>query len=380
MSARVVTLIAVATALVGAFLAPPTAGAQERCASAEACLAKSFASHWTQYQDLIEKAWDDKKRVAELLRKATALGRADLVARLTEEQAKIEARWRFADAVAQALTAPHFRTFLERHRDEAARKHAAARARAQRETELYRRLVQSNIGPQRDSVIRDIASYEREAKELRKTFYRDGLLASASALKESADVVAHGWKEIATILSKSGLVEGSGIAGSVPYVEAVSALMSSGYAGFEAVHTGVGVADATARNRNFAALIEATRGASAATLRVAELLAASPASPAKQAAMREWIGVVGSRTVVWANVLALGLDTALTVNATRLLREAETRQVQVETSDAQWRARVEATARIARDAALRQERAQRQLDQQRDIAALYERIRAEGGR
>lgn len=369
---------ALALAALVAGLWPGPARAQG-CQSAEQCLANGLERDWRQYRGVIEESWAAKKRIAAQLAKAQALARPDLLERIQAEQARVEERWRFAQALAGALTAPHFKEFLTRRHSDAATTRAAAAARLHKETDLYKRLVAGTLGPQRQGVIADIAGYEREAVHLRDMFCRDGMLASASWLKENAGAMARSWEKIAETLASHGLAQGAGIAGSLPYVQTMGQMSAVGYAGFEAVHAGTSVQEETQRNHDFRALAEATRGAAAASLRMVELVVEAPDNPAKRAAFREAFGAVGARAVTYANVMALGLDTALTVAAVGRLRDAEARQVQVETDDAAWRTRVEAAGRIARGAAAREARARQQLDRQRDIESLLEQIHREGG-
>jgi hypothetical protein len=356
------------------------ARAQDRCPSAEACLARSFDRDWDRYLDVIQQTAADRKAAAELLGRARRLNRPDLVAQIQARQAVIEERWRFATAIGAALTSPRFESYLTARRDAASRAHAAAAEQARRETDLYRRLVRGSLGQAREGVIRDIAGYEREAVALRETFNRDAMISSVNAVKEAAEVVTESWTAIGAVLTKHGFSEGAAVTGTVPYVAALNAQIAAGHAAVEAVHGGLSVQEALRRDQHLEALFEATRAASSGALRMAELLAKMPDSPAKRAAMREAFGPVAARAAVYANVLAVGLDTTLTLSAVRRLQESEARQARVEASDAAWRARVDASARIAADAALREARASRQIENQRRVGAAYRRALDEAGR
>ena len=338
-------------------------GAQDACPSAEACLDKSFDRNWTQYYSLIEQTWAEKKKVAELILRAEKIGRNDLVAQLKAEQARIDARWAFASGVARALTAPHFKTFIAAQRDLAVRRHAVERERTRKETDLYRRLVRGSIGPERNSVIGDITGYEREAYKLRKTFFSDTFIVSLSAVKEGAALATKAWTQLATL----------------PYVQAMNAQIAAGAAATEAVHSGMHIEEVTRRHQYFPAMVEGVRSAATGTLRLAELAAAGPDNPVKEATMRKVLGPVAPRAATYANVLALGLDTLLIVKTVDRLKATEARQGQVETSDAHWRARVDTAARRVADAAAREARAVRQVENQRKVEALFQQIQQEGG-
>jgi hypothetical protein len=355
--------------------APPLA--EEPCPSSEACLSRSLDRDWNQYYSLIEQASADKKRIAGLLQRAQAANQPDLVAKLKTEQAKIEARWNFAESAARSLCSPRFKDFIVRQREEARKTHAAASERALKETKLYARLVKSTIGPERAGVIADISGYEKEAKELRETFYRDGLMVSLSTIKEASGLLSRNWADLSKLLDRNKFAGANAFAGAAPYVEAINAVVFSAQTGAEAVHAGMSVEEATRKHHNFEALLEASKGAASGTLRMAELLAATPDNPLKRAAMREAFGTAAGRAGIYTNLFAVGLDTSLTVATVQRLKQSEARQLRVETDDAHWRARVDAANRIAHDAAVREERAVRQIEHQRRVEALYRKIQEE---
>lgn len=370
------TFLTVAALLLQASASPLPA--EEPCPSAEACLARSLDRNWEQYSGLIEQTWAERTKVAALLKRAEALGRTDLIDKLKGEQAKIQERWQFAEAVARTLTTPSFKGFLARQREEARRTHAVASLRAKKETELYRRLLKGTLGAERDSVLRDMGAYAQEAKELRKAFLKDGLMVSASAAKESVSMVRKELLEWSKAATSSGLAEGPELARAVPYLKAMEGLNKTAQAGFEAVHAGQGVEEATRKNQNFVALLEATKGASQNILHAAELLAKTPDNPLKASMMRNAFGPLAARTGLYANLLALGLDTALTLEAVHRLKQTEARQLVVEADDAHWRTRVEVAARAAGDAAARENRAIQQMDHQRRLEAMFATIQKEG--
>lgn len=373
MNCPLATLVATAALLtLVAFQTPLLA--EEDCPSAEACLSKSLENNWARYYSLIEQTWADKRKVTEQLRKAEVLNKADLVVRIKTEQAKIEERWRFAEAMARALTAPHFKDVLVSQHAEAGKVHAAARQRVQKETDLYRRLEKSTLGPERKSVIGDITGYEHEAKKLEETFYRDGLMVSLSWVKARSALFAEQYGHLANMLAQGEAGKHSIIITRASYVAALNALIISGHTGAEAVHAGHGVEEEIKNNHNFFALLEANKGASHAMLATAELIAEAPDNPLKQKLIGEAFGPIAARAGLYLNVLALGLDTGLTVATVERLKQAEARQLRVETDDAHWRARVDTAARAARDAAVREERAAQQIEQQRRVEALFKKI------
>jgi hypothetical protein len=348
--------------------------AEEPCPSSEACLSKSLDRNWQQYYDLIEQAWADKQKAAALILRAQAAGRQDIVDAIKEKQVKIEERWAFADAVAHTLTSPFFKDYLERQREEAVRVRSAASENARKETDLYHRLEKSTIGPERDGVIRDISGYEKEGKELRETFYRDGFMVSLSTLKESSELLSSNWANMSKWLASYNLDESGAFKGAEPYVFAMNAVVFSAHSSAEAVHAGMGVQEASQKDHNFEALLEATRGVAGGTLHMAELLARSPTDPLKREAMEKAFGASAARAGIYTNVLAVGLDTVLTVAATDRLKQSEARQLHIETDDAHWRARVDTSGRIAHDAAMREDRANRQIEHQQQVEALYKKI------
>ena len=354
---------------------PQPLAAEEACPSAEACLSRSLERNWTQYYAVIEQSWNEKKKLADMLRRARALNRPDVVAQLQAEQAKAEERWRYAESVARALSDPRYKSFLAQQEQKAARAHTAASAAAHKETDLYARLVKSTIGPERQGVIRDIAGYEREAKQLRETFFRDTFLVSLSAAKESAGLVSENLTKIAEQLKLYRFPEATAVGNAASYVFALNSVGVAGVAGVEAAASGMGTQEAYNKNRNWEAALEATRGAAGSVLRAAELLAQSPESA--RPVMSKAFGATATRVTIYANLLSVGLDTFLAYDAGWRLQDSEQRQVRVETDDAQWRARVDTANRIARDAAAREERAARQLSQQQRIEALYQRIQRE---
>jgi hypothetical protein len=365
----------VATALVAA--APVAHTADEPCPSAEACLAKSFDRDWDRYYDVIQKTWADKKAVAELLQKAEKLNRPDILAQVKARQAAIEERWKFASAIGAALTTPRFQNFVIAQRDEAVKVHAAASMRSRKETDLYRRLARGSLGQEREGVLRDIQGYESEAKMLRETFHRDLMIVSLNAIKETPGAVAEQWTKIPEVLTKYGIEPTTaGVSANIVYVQVFDAQLAAGYAAFEAVHGGMTVEEATRRHQTLPALFEATRAASGGALRLAELVAKMPAS---KDFMSEAFGPIALRAGIYANLLALGLDTTLTLSAVSRLKDSEARQARVEASDAVWRGRVDASTRIAADAAAREARANRQVENQRRVEALFRQIRQEGG-
>lgn len=353
--------------------------AEEKCPSAEACLSKTLSRNWEQYYSVIDRTWEDRKQVAELLRKVEARGIDSDIAELKAEQAKIEERWQFAKAVGRALTEPRLKNFLAAQKDEATRLHAAAQERVQKETELYRRLLKSTLKPERDSVTRDIASYERESHELRKTFDGDRLMVSLNSLEKAGGLAADGWVSLSKYLTKANSAHAEAVAATIPYVKAMEPLLAGGVASAEAVHAGMSMEEAARKNNNFEALCEATRGAGQFTLHAAEYIAKAPQNTLKSQLMRDSFGPLAARAGIWLNVVALGLDTLLTVKAVDRLKDAETRQVQVETNDAHWRAKVDAAARAASDSAAREIRAANQIERQQRIEGLLMRIAKEGG-
>jgi len=376
MSRRAAAMIFAGVVAVGLLTVhPQPLAAEEACPSAEACLSRSLERNWTQYYAVIEQSWNEKKKLAEMLGRARALNRPDVVARIQAEQAKAEERWRYAESVARALSDPRYKSFLAQQQQKAARAHTAASTTAHKETDLYARLVKSTIGPERQGVIRDIAGYEREAKQLRETFFRDTFLVSLSAAKESAGLVSENLTKIAEQLKLYKFPEATAVGNAASYVFALNSVGVAGVAGVEAAASGMGTQEAYNKNRNWEAALEATRGAAGSVLRAAELLAQSPESA--RPVMSKAFGATATRVTIYANLLSVGLDTFLAYDAGWRLQDSEQRQVRVETDDAQWRARVDTANRIAHDAAAREERAARQLSQQQRIEALYQRIQRE---
>jgi hypothetical protein len=375
MRMSVAAFVLVAGCLLTAAPAPPLA--EDPCPSSESCLSRSLERDWDQYYKLIEQASADKKRIAGLLQRAQAANQPDLVAKLKTEQMKIETRWNFAESVARSLCSPSFKNFIVRRREEARKIHAAASEKALKETKLYTRLVKNTIGPERAGVIADISGYEKEAKELRETFYRDGLMVSLNTIKETSGLLSRNWENLSKSLFRYKLANADAFTGAAPYVEAVSAVVFSAQTGAEAVHAGMSVEEATRKNHNFDAFLAATKGAANSTLRMAELLAEAPDNPVKRSAMREAFGTAAGRAGIYTNLFAVGLDTALTVATVQRLKQSEARQLRIETDDASWRARVDAANRIAHDAALREDRAVRQIEHQRRVEELYRKIQEE---
>lgn len=368
-----------AFALVAFATSQATLRAEEKCPSAEACLSKSLDRDWEQYYSVIERTAAERKKVAVLLSRAEALNKSADVAVLKAEQARIEERWRFAQAVGRALTEPRFKNFLASEKTEAVRLHAAARERARKETDLYRRLVKSTIGPERASVTSDIASYERESHELSKAFYRDAFVVSLNTVAKAGEIGAEHWTKLAEKVAKEKLPEAAAVAATAAYVEAMQTMATTGSVVGEAVHSGLSFDEAVKHHHRFEAFLEATKGTGQFALHVAELCAKSPDQIMRNPAMRESFGPLAARAGIWLNVVSLGLDTLLTVEAVDRLKAAEARQVQVETNDAHWRDRVDTAARAAGGTAARETRVARQIEHQQRLEALLKKIESEGG-
>ncbi|TAL38444.1 MAG: hypothetical protein EPN97_03880 [Alphaproteobacteria bacterium] len=321
-----------------------------------------------------------KKEVAELLERAKAMGDPEVISRVEAKQAEIDKQWEFVDGVARALTAQQFKDFLSAEGGKTAKAHADASVRAEKETELYRRLLKNTTGPERESVVKDISSYAEESAELRKTFCRDGMIVSVDAAVKSAVLVAEGWGELSHKMTDGGLADaGNAMESTVPYVNALKTLGVNGHYVSEAVHDGKSFQEATDKDDKLGAMLEAAKAAGKGTLRAAELLAESPDNPVKQAMMREAFGTAAARAGIYINLLTLGLDTGMIYAAASRLKDAEARQLQVETDDARWRGRVESAARVAKDAGAREERAKKQIENQQRFAELYQKIKAESG-
>lgn len=352
--------------------------AAQDCASAEACLAKSFERDWSQYHDLIDQTWAQRRQMAELLRTAQSTGQTGLIPMIKAEQEKIEASWRVARAIAVALSDPALRAQLATQHAEAEAIRDTARERLAKETDLYRRLLNSTIGPQRQGVQRDIKGYEQEARELRKQFMRDGFMTSVSLGNETAKATLMGWIKLSDVMTAHGVEGAKQVAATIPYVRSLNMLRSTQNAAYRDVQSGMTIEQARRQHKDFAAMAETTKTVGVTILRTADLIAAMPAGPIRDQLMSQVFGVWAAKASLSLNVISLGIDTWLTIKALDRLEAAEQRQQKVELDDAFWRKRVEVAGRVVRDATAREQRAAQTLEQQARVQALFARIRQEG--
>jgi len=126
-----------------------------------------------------------------------------ILARGTPEQQaaarEFLSRWREAKLLANTYRNPELVRYLQNDRDRQARVVQERDAEFRRQSELIARLIRTNIEPERQAAMNDLAGYEKEAAELRKTFYTDvgigalrGLAAGAAVYVDSLAAVAGG--------------------------------------------------------------------------------------------------------------------------------------------------------------------------------------------
>jgi len=359
------------TVLTG-FAAPSSArDVGKECPSAEACLSSSLERSAQQYYNMIKQAWAEKKKIEALIDRAKALGKPELIEELKTEKERIDANWDFAESVAYALTSPKYEDYINFQYEETENTAAMLRARLEKETTLYRQLQTSTIGPERDSVIRDIESYEKEAQDIGHEILYDGIGLIIASIGHTASVVPGTLPETFPLKHKL-LIDGA--------TSAVSALASSGSLAHDAFRMGIGIQNA--QNNHKQELIESIKGVTASSLNVIALFKEFQAKAAMEAAekvakeaTKKAAGM--SSALITTQLLLMELDTILLLDAYERLGRAEARQIVVETNDVHWRKRLEVSGRMLSDAKKREQRALRQIQDQRRIKNLFTEIQGE---
>lgn len=110
-------------------------------------------------------------------------------------------RWREAKLLASTYNNPELVRYLQNDRDRQSRVVQEREAEFRRQSELIARLMRTNIEPERQSVMRDLASYEKEAAELKKMFATD---VGIGALRGVAAGVAMHVNALAAAVGKGG--------------------------------------------------------------------------------------------------------------------------------------------------------------------------------
>lgn len=352
------------------------------CPSAEACLSSSLERNWRQYQFQIENAWAEKAKVESLIDRARTLGRPDIVARLQDERDRVEANWTYAEAVGITLSSDRFEAYIRGQQHNAAAETRFLKNRLARETELYRRLTNSTIGPGRAGVIQDIKSYEKELNDIAGEILDDSVGLAFSSLSAGLDAYQAEAAQVAmTKVAKAA--SGSKLnpvqaAKAAAVVASVQALVKSGAVANRGIGTAKGIQAARDETKTVGSrkeLLELYKFAATSAATTVELIASVPA--ADRRAVMSFSGSfqtfikVFSKASVWIDFAILSLDSYRLVQTVNRFENALQRQEQVETTDAYWRNRVESVGAMYQQAQVREVRANRQIEHQQHIKAVF---------
>lgn len=135
-------------------------------AQSEAFCQTCQATRWSSLEDQLLRRAANVKRARELLRKAEAGGRADLVQQAMAHLERTTTEWEYIDELARKLESGTYKMFLARHQVDVERRYDEARADLHRKTEQLNRLRQS-FGAAKEAELTQMRALAAEEARLR---------------------------------------------------------------------------------------------------------------------------------------------------------------------------------------------------------------------
>jgi len=305
------------------------------------------------------------------MKQLEASGSAEEKAKFQDIWAQVRAGWRPVERMAREYASPVFRTYLDNYHAYLSRQSDKTRAELHRETDLFRRLEKSTLGPQRQGVINDMLGFHTEAEQLKHEFYADLGLATITSLEKLYDNRVH---------SAIQALEGS-IGGSNTHLWSSSLLgvLISSQSGVPAVATTLETvmhtdefAKAREENSNIRSFAAAVHGASDASLNFVNML-----TTAKALELAPIAKAGAEKSAMYLHIVALGLDNAMIDKSFERLAQAEKRMRSVELSEFSWQQRIKVSTEKLERTERRLNYLNVEMAQQKRIADLYNQIRTQ---
>jgi hypothetical protein len=314
------------------------------CPSPEACLARALSQQWAAYDSYIAGAWNAYREDRALNEQARKLGRADLIAATQERLSYSERVYKHARAMAEAIADPALGSYMASALRRTQSQLQDAQTRLDREQHLLDGYLRTS-GPARDTAMRDMVGYAKEADRL--------IVVQAI---DTAKTASYWASEKALALAEAGKLG--------PYAETGRQLGEQAMLAAHVSLAGIEGAHAEREGDLLKASLEAAGSAGTMVTGVARM--------AKAHALK----TIGGAEF-YAGLLAVTLDTCLMVQNAVLVEEARQRSQELGLHEQRFNERVvKAQVEVRRMTKLR-DHAQEQIDQRQRIGALLERMQAE---
>lgn len=336
------------------------------------CLAKALQQNADQTYNFIKGAWTQYSAASALLKKAEASGSPADIEKVRAVWRRTADVWARAEKLAKANSSPGFAAYLGEERARLAARTQQEQARLKRETELYKRLVNSTFGPQRDAVVRDILSYKKEADDLKRTMKADALTFGLHSVEYGgSEILGARVEAIRARLGEEAARASANL--SLGLTQAGKAQFDATMAGVLLVREGRALQHAVDHNQSLQAYADGMKLAGEGALRFAKLVGESPQG---RTLVAEWGQAAAAKGPVALAVVALALDTGMVCAALRRLEAADRRIEQLEVNEKTWRARIATAGAGLSRARERLALHEKEIESQQKIAALYGEILA----
>ena len=314
------------------------------CPSPEACLARALEKQWAAYDSYIEGAWNAYREDRAMDEQARKLGRADLIALTQERLSHSERVYKHARAMAEAIADPGLGSYLASDLRRTQSHLQDAQTRLEREQHFLDGYLRMS-GPARDTAMRDMAGYAKEADRL--------IIVQAMDVAKTASYWA---SEKALALAEAGKLG--------PYAETGRQLGEQTLLAGHLAHAGIEGEHAKREGDLLKASLEAAGSAGTIVTGFARMARAHA------------LKTIGGAEI-YAGLLGVTLDTCLLLQNAVLMEDARQRSQELGLHEQRFGERVlKAQVEAQRMTKLR-DHAQEQVDRRQRISALLERMKAE---
>lgn len=337
------------------------------------CLEQALINNGEGTIKEIRTAWDQYRKAVEILKTVEAGGTEDQKRQARALFAKLAARWHDAERMAQAYSSQEFTTHLREWQEAMTSRVARGKERLARRTDLYRRLEQSILGPQRQGVIRDMLGYEKEAQDLEKMLRADVLSLGINSVG-AAVALAPGTTEWATRLGLA--TPGGAGAAAIGSVETFfvkykgQADIGSHVVG--QIQNAAQFREARVADKRVDSYFVAVQAAGSAALFLAPRAAAALGTKIST-------GILLTAGVAPAAISssAVLLDLYMLKQATQRFEAAEQRRASNEMIAQRWQQQIKLAGKELQRSQRRLDHLNKEIGYQRRIADLYQQIQAE---